>query len=85
MDINDYRTVEPIHLVYFDSFVESATPDMWHPQTFETIYNALPKNGCLMTVSAKGSFKRLLKQIGFQVESLPGPPGKREISKAAKE
>jgi tRNA U34 5-methylaminomethyl-2-thiouridine-forming methyltransferase MnmC len=41
--------------VYFDSFVESATPDMWHPQIFETIYNALPKNGCLLNVSAKGT------------------------------
>ncbi|MEL7252001.1 MAG: MnmC family methyltransferase, partial [Bacteroidota bacterium] len=29
-------------------------------------------------------FKRNLKDIGFKVEGLPGPPGKREMTRAFK-
>ena len=33
---------------------------------------------------AKGSFKRSLKAAGFEVEALPGPPGKREMTRAVR-
>jgi len=38
----------------------------------------------LVTYCAQGAFKRTLKQEGFQVERLPGPPGKREMTRATK-
>jgi tRNA U34 5-methylaminomethyl-2-thiouridine-forming methyltransferase MnmC len=31
-----------------------------------------------------GQFKRDLKSIGFNVEAIPGPPGKREMTRATK-
>jgi tRNA U34 5-methylaminomethyl-2-thiouridine-forming methyltransferase MnmC len=38
----------------------------------------------LVTYCAKGEVKRILKKIGFTLESLPGPPGKREMTRATK-
>jgi tRNA U34 5-methylaminomethyl-2-thiouridine-forming methyltransferase MnmC len=39
-------------------------------------------NGILVTYSAKGEVQRTLKQCGFEVEKVPGPPGKREMIRA---
>ncbi|MDD3878120.1 MAG: MnmC family methyltransferase, partial [Bacteroidales bacterium] len=38
----------------------------------------------LVTYSVKGSVKRALKEAGFSVEKLHGPPGKREVLRAVK-
>jgi tRNA U34 5-methylaminomethyl-2-thiouridine-forming methyltransferase MnmC len=38
----------------------------------------------LLTYCANGQFKRTLKEIGFDVEVLEGPPGKKEIVRASK-
>ena len=40
--------------------------------------------GVLTTYSCKGTVKRALKAAGFQLEKLPGPPGKREFLRATK-
>ena len=41
-------------------------------------------DGILVTYCAKGSVKRNLKSVGFEITSLPGPPGKREMTCAFK-
>jgi tRNA U34 5-methylaminomethyl-2-thiouridine-forming methyltransferase MnmC len=48
------------------------------------MYQALKPGAVLTTYSAKGAFKRLLKDIGFEVQALPGPKGKREMTRAIK-
>ncbi len=72
------------HLVYYDAFAPSAQPELWTPSIFELIYNALCSDGMLVTYCAKGQVKRDLKTVGFYVEALPGPPGKREMIRAIK-
>jgi len=37
-----------------------------------------------VTYSAKGQLKRDLKKVGFEVEGLPGPPGKYQMTRATK-
>jgi len=71
-------------LVYFDAFGPDTQPEMWVKPVFEKMYNALRPSGLLTTYSSKGSIRRLLKECGFKVEKLPGPPGKREITRAQK-
>ena len=34
---------------------------------------------------AKGSVRRAMLEVGFLVERLPGPPGKREMLRAKKQ
>ena len=48
------------------------------------MYDALKVKGILVTYSAKGSVRRAMQDVGFKVEKLPGPPGKREMLRAVK-
>jgi tRNA U34 5-methylaminomethyl-2-thiouridine-forming methyltransferase MnmC len=72
------------NLVYFDAFGPRVQLEMWTEDVFEKIYQAMLPKGILVTYCAKGEVKRTLKKVGFVVESLPGPPGKREMTKAEK-
>lgn len=71
-------------LVYYDAFAPNKQPEMWCQDIFEKIFFSLKKDGILVTYCAKGDFKRTLKKIGFKVESLPGPPYKKEMTRAIK-
>lgn len=71
-------------LVYFDAFAPDIQPELWTEQIFQKIASAMKTNGILLTYSAKGSVKRALKNAGFKVEGLPGPTGKREITRATR-
>jgi tRNA U34 5-methylaminomethyl-2-thiouridine-forming methyltransferase MnmC len=71
-------------LIYFDAFAPGAQPELWTSIIFEKMYQALKPGGHLVTYCAKGSVKRAMKDVGFQVVVLPGPPRKREMTKAVK-
>ncbi len=72
------------NLIYFDAFGPRVQPEMWREDVFAKLYAAVEPNGCLVTYCAKGEVKRTLKKVGFTVESLQGPPGKREMVRAVK-
>jgi tRNA U34 5-methylaminomethyl-2-thiouridine-forming methyltransferase MnmC len=71
-------------IIYFDAFGPRAQPEMWAINVFEKMYSTLKNGGFLVTYCAKGQVKRDLKAVGFDVVSLPGPPGKREMTQAWK-
>ena len=71
-------------LVYYDAFGPRAQSEMWEMDKLEKMFSLLKTNGKLITYCAQGQFKRNLKQIGFDVVALPGPPGKREMTVAIK-
>lgn len=71
-------------VVYYDAFAPATQPVLWEVPMMQKMYDALLPDGILVTYCAKGSFKRALKLAGFQVESLKGPPGKREMTRAHK-
>lgn len=71
-------------LIYFDAFGARVQPELWTEAIFQKMYNALKPNGVLTTYSAKGSVRRAMLSVGFSVEKLPGPPGKREMLRARK-
>ena len=71
-------------LIYFDAFAPSAQPELWSDEVFENMYRLLAKGGILTTYCAKGVVKRSMKAAGFEVEALPGPPRKREMTRAWK-
>ncbi|MFV0541286.1 MAG: tRNA (5-methylaminomethyl-2-thiouridine)(34)-methyltransferase MnmD [Aestuariibaculum sp.] len=72
------------NLIYFDAFGARVQPELWTETIFEKMYNALQDKGVLVTYSAKGSVRRAMQSVGFFVEKLPGPPGKREMLRAVK-
>ena len=72
------------HLIYFDAFAPLVHPELWTTAVFAKMYEALLSQGMLTTYCAKGVVKRTLKEVGFVVESIPGPKGKREMTRAIK-
>jgi len=72
------------NLIYFDAFAPNVQPEMWSEGVFFKLNAVLEPDGCLVTYCAKGEVKRMLKNNGFTVESLQGPPGKREMVRAVK-
>ncbi len=72
------------HLFFMDAFGPDHQPEMWEPMILQKIYGSLLPNGVLTTFSARGSFRRCLQSIGFVVERLPGPKGKRHITRGEK-
>lgn len=69
-------------IIYFDAFAPSAQPDLWSEDIFRKLYESMSDNGILVTYCAKGSVKRAMKAAGWNIEKLPGPPGKREMTRA---
>lgn len=77
-------TENSFDLIYFDAFGPRAQAEMWDVQILEKMFKGLKDGGVLVTYCARGQFKRDLKALGFTVEVLPGPPGKREMTRAWK-
>ena len=80
-DINDSNAYE---LIYFDAFGFRVQPELWSESIFLKMYTALRPGGVLVTYAAKGSVRRAMVSVGFLVERLEGPPGKREMLRATK-
>lgn len=72
------------HLIYYDAFGARVQPELWTEDLFLTMYRALKEGGVLVTYAAKGSVRRAMQEVGFIVERLPGPPGKREMLRATR-
>ena len=83
-DFRDINDLNLFNLVYFDAFGARVQPELWTEEVFEKMFLALKKEGVLVTYAAKGSVRRALQAVGFAVERLPGPPGKREMLRATK-
>lgn len=75
---------EKFDLIYFDAFGFDVQPELWSTAIFKKMYNALKPKGVLVTYAARGVVKRSMKEVGFTVEKLEGPPGKREMFRARK-
>ncbi len=72
-------------LIYFDAFAPSKQAEMWGPEVLGKAVSYLKTGGKLVTYCAKGQFKRDLGEMGLIVETLAGPPGKKEMVRASKQ
>lgn len=71
-------------VVYFDAFAPSKQADMWEYSVLEKVSKSIKNRGIFTTYCATGQLKRDLKELGFEVETLPGPPGKKEMVRGTK-
>ena len=81
---SEIEDIEYYNIIYFDAFGARVQPELWTESIFELMFGALKSGGILVTYSAKGSVRRSMQAVGFTVERLPGPPGKREMLRATK-
>ncbi|MFB9076643.1 tRNA (5-methylaminomethyl-2-thiouridine)(34)-methyltransferase MnmD [Flavobacterium procerum] len=80
-EIDDHEIFD---LIYFDAFGYRVQPELWSTLIFQKMYNSLKPGGVLVTYAARGVVKRSMTEVGFTVEKLAGPPGKREMFRAVK-
>lgn len=82
--MEDWHSDKKFDVIYYDAFGPETQPHLWEHILMQKMFNFLKNGGLLVTFCAKGSFKRCLRDVGFEVEALKGPPGKREITRALK-
>ncbi|MEN7546601.1 tRNA (5-methylaminomethyl-2-thiouridine)(34)-methyltransferase MnmD [Rapidithrix thailandica] len=71
-------------VVYYDAFAPRKQPEMWELDNLQKTFDLCNPQGILVTYCSNGQFKRNLKAVGYKVEGIPGPPGKREMTRAYK-
>ena len=69
-------------LIYYDAFAPSKQPELWTLEVLRKVTDVLAANGVWVTYCAKGQLKRDLKLLGLKLETLSGPPGKKEMVRA---
>ncbi len=70
---------EKFDLIYFDAFAPDKQAEMWTLDVFSKIKSWMNPNAILVTYCCKGSVKRSLKELNFNIEKTDGPIGKREM------
>jgi tRNA U34 5-methylaminomethyl-2-thiouridine-forming methyltransferase MnmC len=78
--LQEFIIEDKFDVIYYDAFGPRAQKEMWEKPLFEKLFEMLNSGGKLVTYCAMGQFKRDLKSCGFVVKSVPGPPGKREMT-----
>lgn len=81
---NEIDDKNKFDLIYFDAFGARVQPELWTEEIFKLMHNSLTDGGVLVTYSAKGSVRRAMIAVGFSIERLHGPPGKREMLRGTK-
>ena len=71
-------------VILMDAFAPDKQPAIWALEIFQKLFEIQKTKGILVTYSAKGAVKRGMKEAGFEVEKLPGPPMKRHMLRAFK-
>ena len=82
--VHDLDLNEKVDLIYFDAFGPKVQAEMWDLPVLKKMHGMLNPGGVFVTYCAQGQMKRNLKSLGFTLEVLPGPPGKREMTRATK-
>lgn len=82
--IEDHMFDKKYDLVYWDAFAPECQSSLWESEIHKRIYDAMDDYGVLVSYCTKGSFKRVLKGLGYKLESLRGPGKKREMIRAVK-
>jgi tRNA U34 5-methylaminomethyl-2-thiouridine-forming methyltransferase MnmC len=80
--IQEHSNPQQYEICFFDAFAPSKQPEIWDISILEVVRRCLKRPGLLVSYCAQGQFKRNLRALGFEVESLPGPPGKKEMTRA---
>ena len=84
IDFKNFSASAEYDLIYFDAFAPGAQPNLWTINIFKRMFESLKTGGILVTYCSKGDVRRNMMAAGFEVEKIPGPPGKREMVRARK-
>lgn len=81
--LQDFVPAQRYNVIYFDAFGPRVQEEMWNRQALEKCKSLLEPSGIWLSYCSKGSVKRELKELGFEVVVREGPTdGKREVTMA---
>ncbi len=84
ISLEKYTTSQKFDIIYFDAFSPNKQPELWSRDIFNKMFYLLKNNGILVTYCAKGEVKRTMSEVGFKINVLDGPPGKRQMTRGRK-
>lgn len=76
----EFDSNERFDVIYYDAFAYNYQPELWSEEMLGKMRRLLAPDGFLVTYACKGIINRTLKSVGFRVEKVPGPIGKREMT-----
>lgn len=82
--LEDVVLQKDFDVIFFDAFAPSKQPGMWTNDLLGKVVGRMTDGAVFVTYCAKGQVKRDLAGLGLKVETLPGPPGKKEMTRATK-
>ncbi|MBC6399784.1 MAG: tRNA (5-methylaminomethyl-2-thiouridine)(34)-methyltransferase MnmD [Ekhidna sp.] len=82
--LEDFKSSDSFDIIYFDAFAPRKQPEVWSLENLRKCFYFLNLNGILTTYCAQGRFKRNLRAAGFEVETLRGAAGKKEMVRGRK-
>ena len=71
-------------ILFYDAFAPSKQPEAWTFEVLKRCSDLLSPEGLLVTYCANGQFKRSLKSLGFELDQIEGPMGRKEMTRAWK-
>lgn len=77
--LQEFKPDNHFDLVFYDAFAPSKQAEMWGFELLKDLVSMMSTEAVLVTYCARGQFKRDLAALGMNVETLPGPPGKKEM------
>lgn len=84
--IHNYLAVpcnERFDIVFFDAFAPEVQPELWSLEVLAQVYSRMNPGGVLVSYCVQSALQKILREIGFLVEKIPGPiGGKREVLRA---
>ena len=78
IDAEYYRGAQN-SVIFYDTFSPATQPELWDEAIFRNIATGCAPGSILVTYCSKGTVKQALRNAGFTLERLAGPPGKRHI------
>lgn len=82
--LQNFVTEKHFDVLYFDAFSVRHQPELWTNEMIAHACSFLKTGGIFVTYAITGNLKRAVKTCGFEIEKLPGAPGKREMLRAHK-
>jgi len=82
--LQHFDTEKRFDVLYFDAFSVRHQPELWTNEMIAHACSFLKSDGIFVTYAITGNLKRAVKACGFEIEKLPGAPGKREMLRACK-
>lgn len=74
----------PADIIFFDAFSPKKQPELWEVPLLEKVIHSMNPHGIFVTYCATGKLKKDLKNLGLVLDQVPGPPGKKEMTRAWK-